>query len=90
MYRQSYTRRNSNWGGIAAVVLGVLAHLVVVTVVVAFLVTIVWHWVVPDVFEGAVEQGILPASLSVIQAFKLSVLFTILGLTSRVSASRSD
>jgi hypothetical protein len=70
--------------------LGLIALLAILIVVSAFLISWAWGWVVPDVFSGAVAQGILPASLTLWQAFKLSILFTILGVTGRGSSSSSS
>ena len=44
-----------------------------------------WGWIVPDVFSGAVEQHILPVSLSFAQALKLWLLLLILGLLNTTS-----
>ncbi len=62
-------------------IVGFLALILVLVLLGAWLMTIVWSWVVPDVFSGAVGQGVLPASLSMVQAMKLSILLSILGLT---------
>ena len=70
---------------LAALFLGILA---VAAVVGAAIVSAVWAWVVPDVFAGAVEHGVLPAALTYMQALKLSILLSVLGLT-YVGTSRS-
>lgn len=44
---------------------------------------IMWSWVVPDVFSGAVVAKILPDSLTFAQALKLSLLIWILVLAGR-------
>ena len=62
------------------IVVGVLAFLAVLALVGAWLMTLAWSWVVPDVFSGAVDHGILSADISMIQALKLSILFSALGL----------
>lgn len=67
--------------------LGYLALLAILTFVVALLVTWVWGWVVPDVFAGAVANGNVPAQITLWQAIKLSILFSILGLTGKASSS---
>lgn len=64
--------------------------LVVMFFIVAFVaVMLLWQWIVPDVFSGAVSQGVLPASLTFVQAIKLSILLTILGLTGRGGSKKS-
>jgi hypothetical protein len=47
---------------------------VVIVLIVTFLMTIIWSWVVPDIFAGMVAKGLLPSSITVWQAFKLSLL----------------
>ena len=69
--------------------LGYLALLAIITVVVAFLMTWVWGWVVPDVFAGAVKNGNVPATITLFQAIKLSIFFSILGLSGKASSSSS-
>jgi len=79
---------DKTWTEIGVGCLGVLALIAILTIAVAFLITIVWSWVVPDVFAGAVELGILPSSITLMQAFKLSILLSILGLTNRAGSSK--
>ncbi len=64
---------------------GILALVAIILASGAVVITLVWGWVVPDVFEGAVEQGVLPASITFWQALKFSILLTVLGLTRRMS-----
>lgn len=45
-----------------------------------WLTQVVWAWVVPDIFAGMVSQGLLPATLTLYQAFKLGLLTLVLGL----------
>ena len=58
-----------------------------VTIFVAFVVTFVisivvfkfvWAWVVPDLFPGAVAQGLISANLSWLATVKLAVLVAVL------------
>ena len=72
---------------VLATIIGYFSILIGTILFVAVLVTIVWSWVIPDVFSGAVEQGILPASITWFQAVKLSILFSIFGLTGGSSSS---
>lgn len=78
---------NRDWTSIGLSCLGALTLIAILTVVVAFLITWVWSWVIPDVFAGAVQQGILPASITWFQALKLSVLLSVFGLSGRSSSS---
>jgi hypothetical protein len=40
---------------------------------------VVWAWVVPDLFPGAVAQGLVVEDLSWLAAVKLAVLVAVLG-----------
>lgn len=82
-------KRSDSLSGIVISILLILAAFFALTLFIAVFVSLVWHWVVPDVFSGAVKQGILPADLSVAQAVKLSVLFSVLGLADSVAGRRS-
>ena len=49
----------------------------------------VYGWAIPELFPGAIEQGIIPALLTWGQTFKLIVLIYLLGLGSYSSSSSS-
>ncbi len=67
--------------------LGLFVVLLVIVILIGPLaLSWVWGWVVPDVFVGAVEQGVLPASIAWGQAFKLLILLMLLGVTGRSSS----
>ena len=56
---------------------------ILISVVVMFLISLivfkfVWGWVVPDLFPGAVEQGLMVGDLTWLAAFKLAVLVAVL------------
>ena len=88
MYTTTY-RREKDWSEIGLGCLGLITLAAILVVVSAFITTLVWGWIVPQVFASAVDKGILPASLTIIQALKLSILFSILGLTGASSAKAS-
>jgi len=57
---------------------------ILVAVAVTFVVSIVvfkfvWVWVVPDLFPGAVAQGLISADLTWFATLKLAVLVAVLG-----------
>jgi len=58
-----------------AIVVQLAVMLVISLVVFKF----VWAWVVPDLFPGAVAQGLISADLTWLGALKLAVLVTVLG-----------
>ncbi len=56
---------------------------ILVTVSVTFILVVVvfkfvWAWVVPDLFPGAVAQGLISANLTWLAAVKLAVLVAVL------------
>ncbi len=57
---------------------GALVLFAVVLVVALFLVKILWAWTIPDLFPGAVEQGLIARSISWFTALKLAVFLAIL------------
>lgn len=61
------------------------ALVILVIVIVAFLVTglvveAAWAWIIPDIFRGAVEQGIIPMYLEYGQALKLGFVIWFMGV----------
>lgn len=64
---------------------------VVLVIAIAFLNTIIWAWVVPDVFSGMVAAGLLPATITFSQSVKLTFLGTSLfGLGRFNGRSKND
>ncbi len=56
---------------------------ILVSVVVTFVISMVvfkfvWAWVVPDLFPGAVAQGLISANLTWLATLKLAVLVAVL------------
>jgi len=47
-------------------------------VVVLFLIKVLWAWTIPDLFPGAVEQGLVAKSISWLTAAKLAILIAVL------------
>jgi len=43
-----------------------------------FLIKLLWAWTIPDLFPGAVEQGLVAAEISWLTSFKLALFFGIL------------
>jgi hypothetical protein len=58
---------------------GTMGLFVGLLLVALLLVKLVWAWTVPDLFPGAVEQGLIADSLSWWSAFKLAILVALLG-----------
>ena len=56
---------------------------IVITVLITFVIAVVvfkfvWAWVIPDLFPGAVEQGLVAEDLTWLAAVKLAVLVAVL------------
>ena len=66
--------------GIAALIFGVVALMF-------FVIKLLWSWTIPDLFPGAVEQGLVATEISWFTSFKLALFLGI--LTSAVKASKS-
>ena len=62
------------------VITSVLIGAVLFCVIAACLLKLVWVWVMPELFPGAVTQGLLVASLSWAAAFKLTVFMMVLSV----------
>jgi hypothetical protein len=60
------------------VAIALLVAVAVTFVISLVLFKFVWVWVVPDLFPGAVAQGLISADLTWFAAFKLAVLVAVL------------
>jgi len=47
-------------------------------VVALFVIKLLWAWVVPDLFPGAVAQGLIAAQISWYTAFKVAIVVGVL------------
>ena len=56
-----------------------LIQVAIMFVIALVLFKVVWAWVVPDLFPGAVTQGLIIADLTWLAAVKLAVLVGVLG-----------
>ena len=52
-----------------------------------FIIKLLWAWTIPDLFPGAVEQGLVAAEISWFTSFKLALFFGL--LTGAVKAKNS-
>jgi hypothetical protein len=65
-----------NW---VTVAITAIIQVAVMFVIALVLFKLVWAWVIPDLFPGAVDQGLIAADLSWLAAVKLAVLVAVLG-----------
>lgn len=56
-----------------ALIPGVLIVVVGVFVLTLFLVKIMWSWTIPDLFPGAVEEGLIAEHISWLTAIKVAL-----------------
>ena len=54
-----------------------------------FIIKLLWAWTIPDLFPGAVEQGLVAAEISWLTSFKLAIFFGILTGASKGSSNSS-
>jgi hypothetical protein len=59
--------------------LTVFASMVLVFLVVLVLIKALWAWTIPDLFPGAVQQGLIEGSISWGAAAKLALFVAVLG-----------
>jgi hypothetical protein len=69
-------KKVTDWVTVAITALIQVAVMFVISLV---LFKVVWAWVVPDLFPGAVAQGLVIADLTWLAAVKLAVLVGVLG-----------
>ena len=63
---------------LAAIIPGAIVLIVGIFILVFFLIKWVWAWTIPDLFPGAVEQGLIAGSISWFTAFKLAIFVAVL------------
>ena len=76
-----------NW---ILVILGAVVLALIPFFVSLFLVKIIWSWTIPDLFPGAVEQGLIAKEISWFTSFKIAVFVFILSILPQVKNSKSD
>ena len=64
---------------LAAVIPGIIALVVVVFFVALFVIKLLWTWIIPDLFPGAVAQGLVAAEIDWYTAFKLAIVTALMG-----------
>ena len=69
---------------------GILALVAVYVVIVLLLVKLLWAWTIPDLFPGAVAQGLVAGSISWFTAFKVAVFVAVLAGLAGVRRGRES
>ena len=75
---------------IAALVVGGITLACVALVVVLLLVKVLWAWTVPDLFPGAVQQGLVAGSISWLTAVKIALFAAVLSGFARGAAVHTE
>ncbi len=63
---------------IAGLIMGGVTVAFITFVVGIFLVKILWAWTVPDLFPGAVQQGLVAGSISWLSAARIAICVAVL------------
>ncbi len=70
-----------------AIIPGVIALIIIVFIVALFIIKLLWGWIIPDLFPGAVAQGLVAATIGWYTSFKIAL---VLGLLSGVFKAGND
>jgi hypothetical protein len=62
-----------------------LILIIIFFVIGIFVIKILWAWTIPEIFPGAVEQGLIVKNIKWFSALKLSVLFSLIATIARIS-----
>ena len=65
---------------LVAIISGVIISILFISVIMSFLLKLLWAWVVPELFPGAVAQGLIVDVLSWSMAFKLVIFIMVLSM----------
>lgn len=62
----------------AVIIPGLLAMIIGVFVLALLLIKLVWPWTIPDLFPGAVSQGLIAREITWYTSFKLAVFIAVM------------
>ncbi len=75
---------------LVAIVPGILALVAGAFLLVLFLIKLLWAWTIPDLFPGAVEQGLVAGSISWLTALKVAIFVAVIAGLAGIVASRHE
>lgn len=58
---------------LVAIIPGVLAAAAFALLLALFLIKLLWSWTIPDIFPGAVSQGLIVGEISWLTSFKIAI-----------------
>ena len=67
---------NKAW--MAVIIPGVFAIIVSVFILALLLIKLLWPWTIPDLFPGAVDQGLIAREISWYTSFKVAIFIAVL------------
>lgn len=73
-----------------AVIPGFIGLVVGLFILALLLLKILWGWVIPDLFPGAVEQGLIAGSISWFTALKMAIFVAVLGGVAGLSKDKNS
>lgn len=73
-----------------AIIPGVIAIIIVVFIVALFIIKLLWGWIVPDLFPGAVAQGLVASTIGWYTAFKIAIVIALLSGIFKAGTSHSE
>ena len=62
----------------AVIIPGVLLIIASVFILALLLIKLLWPWTIPDLFPGAVDQGLIAREISWYTSFKLAIFIAVL------------
>ena len=77
---------NKRW--LMAIVPGIFTIIVGAFVIALFLIKVLWVWTIPDLFPGAVEQGLVAREISWFTSFKVAIFVAALAGIAGVRRSK--
>lgn len=61
-----------------AIIPGIIAIVIIVFIIALLVIKLLWGWVVPDLFPGAVSLGLIAGTISWYTAFKVAIVMALL------------
>ena len=71
-----------------AIIPGIIAIAIIVFIIALLIIKLLWGWVVPDLFPGAVAQGLIAGTIGWYTAFKLAIVIALLSIPFSGSRAR--
>ena len=63
-----------------AIIPGIIAIAIIVFILALLVIKLLWGWVVPDLFPGAVAQGLIVSTIGWYTAFKIAIVIGLLSI----------